>query len=84
MPTRKLFSEDFLDVGLLSAASGLEADTLLDDNEIFGEFKGALGNSEIHRNENREFVSSCIYYAFFSTAGMSCRPEWPLPLSPGI
>ena len=42
MPTRKLFSEDFLDVGLLSASSGLEAGVLLDDNEIFGEFKGPL------------------------------------------
>ena len=60
MPTRKLFSEDFLDVGLLSASSGLEDGTLLDANEIFGEFKGALGNSEIHRNENREFTGMKI------------------------
>ena len=60
MATRKLFSEDFLDVGLLSAASGLEADPLLDDNEIFGEFKGALGNPGIHRNENREFTGMKI------------------------
>ena len=49
-----------MDVGLLSASSGLEAGALLDDNEIFGEFKGALGNSEIHRNENREFTGMKI------------------------
>ena len=31
-----------LDVGLLAAQSGLDADTLLEGNRIFTEFKGAL------------------------------------------
>ncbi|MBR1465081.1 MAG: ATP-binding protein [Bacteroidaceae bacterium] len=39
MQVFKLF---MLDVGLLSASSGLDAKTLLDGNSIFTEFKGAL------------------------------------------
>ena len=63
MPTRKLFSEDFLDVGLLSAASGLEAGTLLDDNEIFGEFKGALAEQFVQQELRTTCELSPCYWA---------------------
>lgn len=39
----------FLDVGLLSAVSELDAGTLLDDNDIFSEFKGALAEQFVQQ-----------------------------------
>lgn len=45
----------FLDVGLLSAVSGLDAGTLLDGNDIFSEFKGALAEQFVQQ----ELRSAC-------------------------
>lgn len=53
----------FLDVGLLSAASGLEAGTLLDDNEIFGEFKGALAEQFVQQELRTTCELSPCYWA---------------------
>lgn len=39
----------FLDVGLLSAVSGLDAGTLLDGDDIFSEFKGALAEQFVQQ-----------------------------------
>ena len=53
----------FLDVGLLSAASGLEAGTLLDDNKIFGEFKGALAEQFVQQELRTTCELSPCYWA---------------------
>jgi predicted AAA+ superfamily ATPase len=53
----------FLDVGLLSAASGLEAGTLLDDNEIFSEFKGALAEQFVQQELRATCELAPCYWA---------------------
>lgn len=52
-----------LDVGLLSAASELDAGTLLDGNDIFSEFKGALAEQFVQQELRAACSLSTCYWA---------------------
>lgn len=50
-----------LDVGLLGALSGLDAGSILDGNDIFIEFKGALTEQYVHQ----QIISDTEYIPFY-------------------
>ena len=52
----------FLDVGLLAAASNLDAKAILDGNRIFQEFKGALTEQYVQQQIIAEFGTKPYYW----------------------
>ena len=52
----------FLDVGLLAAASGLDAKAIIDGNRIFQEFKGALTEQYVLQQLHSEFGMKPYYW----------------------
>lgn len=60
----KLF---LLDIGLLGALSGLDAESILMGNDIFTEFKGALTEQYVHQ----QIVSDTNYIAYYYASGKS-------------
>ena len=56
------FKVYFLDVGLLAAASGLNARTIIDGNRIFQEFKGALTEQYVQQQLIAEFGMQPYYW----------------------
>lgn len=62
----KAFKTFTLDVGLLSAQSGLDIHTILEGDKIFTEFKGALTEQYVHQQlASRQFKS---YYWYSASA----------------
>lgn len=61
--TGNAFKLFMLDVGLLSAKSGLDARTLLEGNRIFGEFKGALTEQYVQQQLRAESGLTPYYWS---------------------
>lgn len=53
----------FLDIGLLGAITGVEAEELLINNSAFVEFKGALAENYVVQQKQSEFGDALFYYA---------------------
>lgn len=53
----------FLDVGLLAAKSGLDAETILLGNRIFQEFKGALAEQYVQQELRTATAAETFYWA---------------------